>query len=206
MEMVQAKQYGERVNVIKYVRVGQKWRFAAVVEKQGRVIRDHVWIGRRDEHHPEGRYFLEWYQSGKRRRHSVGGFENVIDGSRRKAIELGAIRAGLICPHPEPTNNSANRVTIAAAIDSYLDRVKHHRSLRTYRTYRYRLDTLLRRSYCKTYVDHPGTRGDNFNRFGARKSGGCRFAADSSVVVQFCTTTDSSLLFSSAGLPSRMES
>ena len=38
--MVQAKQYGERVNIVKYVRVEKKWRFAAVVEKQGRVIRD----------------------------------------------------------------------------------------------------------------------------------------------------------------------
>ena len=33
--MVEAKQYGERVNIVKYVRVEKKWRFAAVVEKQG---------------------------------------------------------------------------------------------------------------------------------------------------------------------------
>ena len=38
-------------------------------------------------------------------------------------------------------------------IDSYLDLVRHHRSLRTYRTYRYTLDTLLRQSYRKVYVD-----------------------------------------------------
>ena len=87
--MVEAKQYGERVNIVKYIRVEKKWRFAAVVEKRGRVIRDQVWIARRKEHHPEGRYFLEWYQAGKRRRHSVGGFENVIDGARRKAIDWG---------------------------------------------------------------------------------------------------------------------
>jgi integrase/recombinase XerD len=124
MEMVQAKQYGERVNVVKYVRVEKKWRFAAVVEKKGRVIRDHVWIGRRDEHHPEGRYFLEGYQAGKRRRHSVGGFENVVDGSRRRAIELGAIKAGLIRPQAEPARDEAGRVTIAVAIGSYLDLVK----------------------------------------------------------------------------------
>ena len=52
--MVEAKQYGERVNIVKYIRVEKKWRFAAVVEKQGRVIRDQVWIARRKEHHPEG--------------------------------------------------------------------------------------------------------------------------------------------------------
>ena len=53
--MVEAKQYGERVNIVKYIRVEKKWRFAAVVEKRGRVIRDQVWIARRKEHHPEGR-------------------------------------------------------------------------------------------------------------------------------------------------------
>ena len=35
----------------------------------------------------------------------------------------------------------------------YLDLVRHHQSLRTYRTYRYTLDTLLRESYTKVYVD-----------------------------------------------------
>ena len=110
--MVEAKQYGERVNIVKYVRVEKKWRFAAVVEKRGRVIRDQVWIARRKEHHPEGRYFLEWYQGGKRRRHSVGGFENVIDGARRKAIELGAIKAG---PHSSPGGTPARQRESASA-------------------------------------------------------------------------------------------
>src|SRR5271166_5277885 len=118
MEMVEAKQYGERVNIVKYIRVDKKWRFAAVVEKKGRIIRDQVWIARRMEHHPEGRYFLEWYQSGKRRRHSVGEFENVVDGARRKAIELGAIKAGLIRPQAESSRDDQNRIRIAAAIDS----------------------------------------------------------------------------------------
>jgi hypothetical protein len=34
MKMVEAKQYGERVNIVKYIRVEKKWRFAAVVEKR----------------------------------------------------------------------------------------------------------------------------------------------------------------------------
>ena len=82
--MVETKQYGERVNIVKCIRVDKKWRFAAVVEKKGRIIRDQVWIGRRKEHHPEGRYFLEWYQGGKRRRHSVGGFETSSMGLAAK--------------------------------------------------------------------------------------------------------------------------
>src|SRR4051812_43121691 len=84
MEMVEAKQYGERVNIVKYIRVEKKWRFAAVVEKRGRVIRDQVWIARSKEHHPEGRYFLEWYQGGKRRRHSLAGLKTSSMGLAAK--------------------------------------------------------------------------------------------------------------------------
>ena len=84
--------------------------------KKGRIIRDQVWIARRKEHHPEGRYFLECYQGGKRRRYSVGGFENVVDGARRKAIELWTIRVGLIRPQEEPPRDDESLISIAAAI------------------------------------------------------------------------------------------
>jgi len=30
------------------------WRFASVVEKNARLVRDHVFISALDEHHPEG--------------------------------------------------------------------------------------------------------------------------------------------------------
>jgi hypothetical protein len=35
--------------------------FTPVVERKGKIIRDHVLINGKDEHHPEGRYYLEWY-------------------------------------------------------------------------------------------------------------------------------------------------
>lgn len=151
-----AKQYGERVNVIKYVRVASKWRFAAVVEKKGRIIRDLVSVNGEEQHHSEGRYFLEWYQSGRRRRQSVGAFENVAEGARRKAIELEAVKAGIISAPRETLKIEEQRTTLAVAIEIYLDYVKHQRSLRTYRTYRYTIATLLRNSYSKTYVDEVG--------------------------------------------------
>jgi integrase/recombinase XerD len=49
--MARAKQYADRVNVIKRIKAGTKWPFAPVVERNGRIVRDHVWIGGRDEHH-----------------------------------------------------------------------------------------------------------------------------------------------------------
>ena len=65
--MARAKHYDDRVNVIKRIKLGTKWPFAPVVEHNGRIVRDHVMVAGQDEHHPEGRYYLEWYEAGRRR-------------------------------------------------------------------------------------------------------------------------------------------
>jgi hypothetical protein len=52
--MGRTRQYAGRVNVIKRIKVGDRWPFAAVVEKNGKLVRDHVWLAGKDEHHPEG--------------------------------------------------------------------------------------------------------------------------------------------------------
>ncbi len=151
--MTRTKQYADRVNVIKRVKVGGKWPFAPVVERNGRIVRDHVWVSRRDEHHPEGRYYIEWYQAGKRRRQAIGAFDQVLDAARTKSIELDAIKAGILVSNEQSSVPGSARLTLAAAIDQYLEYVKAQRSVRTYRTYRPTLDVLLRNSYTKTYVD-----------------------------------------------------
>jgi len=69
--MGRTSQYAGRVNVIKRIKLGDRWPFAAVVEKNGKLVRDHVWVSGKDEHHPEGRYYIEWYEAGKRRRQAV---------------------------------------------------------------------------------------------------------------------------------------
>ena len=150
--MARAKLYADRVNVIKMVKVNGKWPFAPVVERNGRIVRDHVWIAGRDEHHLEGRYYLEWYQAGKRRRQPIANFDQVLDAARAKSLELNALRAGILLPEL-PSSPAPGRLTIGDAIDNYLEYIKTQRSLRTYRTYRPTLDTLLRNSYAKTYVD-----------------------------------------------------
>ena len=151
--MTRTKQYADRVNVIKRVKVGGKWPFAPVVERNGRIVRDHVWVSRRDEHHPEGRYYIEWYQAGKRRRQAMGAFDQVLGAARTKSIELDAIKAGILVSNEQSSVPGSVRLTLAAAIDQYLEYVKAQRSVRTYRTYRPTLDVLLRNSYTKTYVD-----------------------------------------------------
>lgn len=151
--MGRTKQYADRVNVIKRVKINSKWPFAPVVEKNGKIVRDHVWISGRDEHHPEGVYYLEWYQEGKRRRQSAGNFEHAVEVARLKSIEIHASRAGIVPPPSLPGNGAAERIRTGDAITRYLDFVKERRSPRTYGSYRYTLDTLLRESYRKMYVD-----------------------------------------------------
>lgn len=153
--MARSRQYADRVNVIKMVKVDGKWPFAKVVERNGRIVRDHVWIAGQDEHHPEGRYYLEWYELGRRRRKPVESFDLVLPAARAKSIEISAVRAGLLAL-PEPAAmvmEEPARLTMDKAIDEYLDYVRKHRSLRTFRTYRPVLNFHFRNSYVKTYVD-----------------------------------------------------
>ena len=95
--MARAKQYADRVNVIKRIKVNGRWPFAPVVERNGRIVRDHVWVSGREEHHPEGRYYLEWYQGGKRRRQASRELRSgLLQAARAKSIELDALKAGLL--------------------------------------------------------------------------------------------------------------
>ena len=78
-------QYANRVNILKYVKPGVTLRFANVVERNGKVVRDHVLIAGVDEHHPEGTYYIEWYEAGSRRRRKyVANFADVVDEAQRR--------------------------------------------------------------------------------------------------------------------------
>ena len=100
--MARAKQYADRVNVIKRIKLGSKWPFAPVVEHNGRIVRDHVWVAGRDEHHPEGRYYLEWYEAGKRRRKPVPKFEKLRRLPAQNPLNSNALKAGLLLPTELP--------------------------------------------------------------------------------------------------------
>ena len=146
-------QYAKRVKILKYVKSGAKWRFANIVEHNGKIIRDHVLIAGQDEHHREGTYYIEWYEiENHRHRQSVPDFADLLDAARRKAIEIEAMRAGVIRADTNPKTDDGSRIQIGAAIDSYLDWINHNRSHSTYRSYSNTLGNLLRKSCTKVYV------------------------------------------------------
>ena len=144
------KLYAHRVKILKYVKVGDAWRFANVVKRSGRIVRDHVLITGRDEHHPEGSYYLEWYEHGKRHRKAVADFATVAEAARLKAIEVEALKAGVMSRPAQPATISPNGIALAAAVDQYLAMVQAQRSHRTYISYRYTLKELLVPSYEKS--------------------------------------------------------
>jgi len=158
--MPRRHKYANRVKILKYVKAGEKWRFANVVEKNGKLVRDHVLISGFDEHHPEGTYYIEWYEIGnRRRRKAVLNFAAVVEEARRKAIEVEAVRAGVVENRSAPASIPSARLGVGTAIDNYLEFIENHRSPRTYLTYRYTLITLFRQS-CTTQSVEDVSRGD----------------------------------------------
>jgi len=152
--LLNAPDYADRVNLIKKIKTADGWRFAPVVPEANGRLKDRVRINGQIEVHPEGAYYIEWRvggRSGRRYRTAVARDE-AIDQARRKAIELRAIRDGLIAG-PEPEPEVAAKTTIGDAIDAYLRYVKMQRKPRTHLTYRYTLDTLLRAAYKRKYVE-----------------------------------------------------
>lgn len=152
--LLNAPDYADRVNLIKKIKTADGWRFAPVVPEANGRLKDRVRINDQIEVHPEGAYYIEWRVGGRRGRRyrTAVARDEAIDQARRKAIELRAIRDGLITG-PEPEPEVAPKTTIGDAIDAYLRYVKMQRKPRTHMTYRYTLDTLLRAAYKKKYVE-----------------------------------------------------
>jgi integrase/recombinase XerD len=86
-----------KVNLTKRVNTADGLRYCPVVlSASGRVKPDVVLVDGKEERHPEGAYYIEWYDGSKRRRLSVG--KNASDASARrmaKEAELNAINHGV---------------------------------------------------------------------------------------------------------------
>jgi integrase/recombinase XerD len=164
--MARSRGYAERVNVLKKVLVHRIWKFVPVIERNGKIVRDHVLIAGRDEHHPEGSYYIEWYEGSRRRKQGVGGFDQVVMAARRKSIERNAHKAGIATaeviagdPYGFAHSKADRRLPKDATIDTYLAYIRANRSPGTYKAYRYTLDALFRSSFSKPFIDE-ATRED----------------------------------------------
>jgi integrase/recombinase XerD len=105
--LLNAPEYADRVNLIKKIKVDGSWRFAPVVPEPNGRLKDKVRINGTVETHTEGAYYIEWRERGKRCRVSVPR-EDALAEARKKAVELQAIRDGLIAS-PEPIVEAIHR-------------------------------------------------------------------------------------------------
>ena len=146
-----ANTYSERVNVIKYVKCAGRWRFAPVVKRaSGSIHWDHVLVNGASEHHSEGKYYIEWYEEGRRRK-SVGTIpSNVLTAAQRKRAELDAKDAGLALAETESA--PTNRLLVCDAVERYLRDVKMNKAESTFTHYSHTL-TLFKQSLTKATVD-----------------------------------------------------
>src|SRR5207302_1850133 len=119
------------VNLTKRVKTARGPRYCTVVlAMNGRVRADLVIVNGREERHPEGAYYLEWWEGAKRIRLSVG--KDPVDASirrLRKEAELNALNNSLPLLRPK-----APRL-IAAAIADFLDETKLTKKPKTLAAY-----------------------------------------------------------------------
>jgi integrase len=120
------------VNLTKRVRTANGLRFCPVVMAgNGRVKPDMVLTKGKPERHPEGSYYLEWRNSGKRIRLSVGKDAAAADAQRqRKEYEL---RAPIHNVQVVPEKNGHR--SLAAAVETYLEEIKLTKKPKTHSSY-----------------------------------------------------------------------
>jgi integrase/recombinase XerD len=124
---------GYSVNLTKRVQTSDGLRYCPVVESaNGRVKPDMVLVNGRPEKHPEGAYYLEWREKGKRVRLSVGkDAQEAAARRQRKQVELNAVESG-VCVLPE---NGNGQRSVAAAVASFLEETELTKKPKTLAAY-----------------------------------------------------------------------
>jgi len=129
-----ANTQSKEVNLTKRVQTSKGPRYCPVVHAaNGRVKPDLVIVNGEQERHPEGAYYLEWRDKGRRVRLSVG--KDPADASARrlrKEAELNAVNNGV---KVVPENGDNGNRSLAAAITDFLDETKLTKKPKTLAAY-----------------------------------------------------------------------
>ena len=125
----------------------------AVMAANGRVRPDVVIVNGQEERHPEGAYYISWYEGKKLVRKSVGkdGQDAAFQRSRKQA-ELNAANHGVAVTE-QPQDGSGNgRRLLAAAVTEYLADIKLNKKHKTHSAYSTALEYFLE-SCKKPYLE-----------------------------------------------------
>ena len=117
-------------------------------------MKDKVRIGGHIETHPEGTYYIEWWEGPKRKREAIPDRARVPELANRKALALAAAMVGLEVG-PDGANHAekaTQRISLDGAIQDYLDDIKPpQREPKTYTAYKYAL-TVFQTACAKPYL------------------------------------------------------
>ena len=115
-----ANTQSKEVNLTKRVQTIKGMRYCPVVlSPNGRVKPDLVLVNGKQERHPEGAYYLEWRENGRRIRLSVGKDpQDAAARRQRKEAELNALNNGVSVL---PDNGKDGPRSIARAVAQFLE-------------------------------------------------------------------------------------
>jgi len=120
-------------NVTKRIETSKGPRYCPVVlSANGRIKPDVVLVGDREERHPEGAYYISWYEGKRLIRLSVGKDAATATARRlQKEAGLNALNNGVAVA---PDGQNGNR-SVAAAVTDFLDETKLTKKPKTLAAY-----------------------------------------------------------------------
>ena len=121
------------VAILKRVKIGESLRYCPTVEtSNGKIRADVVMIAGNEERHPEGTFYLSFYEGEKQIRVAVGKeVSGALVARDRKRAELEAKNNGV-----EIVEKGGNSPSLAYAIEQYLEEVKANKKPKTLAAYR----------------------------------------------------------------------
>ena len=139
----------KEVNLLKRIKTDGGWYFFPVaLTSKGLVRSDVVLVRGTEERHPEGKYYIEFRENGKRIRLPVGkDAEEAHNRRLAKEAELAARNAGV----PVLAQTNGNRISLSTAIAAYLEETKLTKKPKTYAAYSTALE-YFQESCHKMYV------------------------------------------------------
>jgi len=119
-----------RVNIIKQIKQGTKWTLRSIPRKESG---NYDWTAL-----PDGDYFIEWREDGRRRRQPAGDTAaQAFEAQRRKRHELEAFAQGL-APLSHAVDVAATDTeagSVRKLVIRYLDQIKTLKKPNTHRKY-----------------------------------------------------------------------
>ena len=187
------------VNLLKQVKIDDRWLLRSIPKKAN---------GQRDwSALPDGNYFIEFREKGKRRRLPAGAtVAQALEVQRRKQAELEAIAFGIIVPRPRP-EDLPKPVLIDGLIDRYLDQIETLKKPNTFRKY----NAVLKR-FAKHFADRTldAVSVEDLNDFIVKlKKGGMSpntVLHNVIIIAQFCKRNGRSGITRQVQLPERISS